>query len=101
MAMDTLLGVDAYRHPWVCIVVHTLWYQRPMKTYSLDEVPGDRMTGRLLYNKASAAEQLSTSVRRIDELRRAGRLIAVQDGREYKYTHAELQRYVDSLATSM
>ncbi|OCB55664.1 hypothetical protein A5722_17135 [Mycobacterium vulneris] len=59
------------------------------------------MTDRLLYDKASAAEQLSTSVRRIDELRRAGRLIAVQDGREFKYTRAELQRYIDSLKTSM
>lgn len=59
------------------------------------------MTDRLLYDKASAAEQLSTSVRRIDELRRAGRLIAVQDGREWKYTRAELQRYIDSLETSM
>ncbi|WP_301120334.1 helix-turn-helix domain-containing protein [Mycolicibacterium fortuitum] len=59
------------------------------------------MVERLLYDKAAAAVALSTSVRRIDELRRAGRLIAVQDGREWKYTHAELQRYIDSLDTSM
>ena len=52
---------------------------------------------KLLYDKAAAAEALSTSERRIDELRRSGELNAVQDGREYKFTAAELQRYVDSL----
>lgn len=58
------------------------------------------MKDRLLYDKASAAEALSTSERRVDELRRAGLLVAVQDGREFKYTVAELQRYVDSLDAS-
>lgn len=52
---------------------------------------------KLLYDKAAAAEALSTSERRIDELRRAGELNAVQDGREFKFTATELQRYVDSL----
>ena len=55
------------------------------------------MTTKLLFDKAAAAEALSTSERRIDELRRSGELNAVQDGREYKFTAAELQRYVDSL----
>lgn len=58
------------------------------------------MKDRLLYDKASAAEALSTSERRVDELRRAGLLVAVQDGREFKYTVTELQRYVDSLDAS-
>lgn len=58
------------------------------------------MKDRLLYDKAAAAEALSTSERRVDELRRAGLLVAVQDGREFKYTVAELQRYVDSLDAS-
>ena len=52
---------------------------------------------RLLHNKTSAAEMLSTSERRIDELRRAGLLCAVIDGREFKFTAEELQRYVDGL----
>ncbi|WP_066904458.1 hypothetical protein [Mycolicibacterium houstonense] len=55
---------------------------------------------KILYDKTAAAEALSTSERRIDELRRAGILIAVQDGREFKYTADELRRYVDGLATS-
>ncbi|QDF19941.1 hypothetical protein HWC44_gp054 [Mycobacterium phage ThetaBob] len=58
------------------------------------------MSDRLLYDKSAAAVQLSTSERRIDELRRAGVLIAVQDGREWKFTAAELQRYVASLDVS-
>lgn len=58
------------------------------------------MTGRLLYDAEAAAAMLSTSTYRIGELRRAGELIAVQDGRECKFTHAELQRYVDQLPTS-
>jgi excisionase family DNA binding protein len=52
---------------------------------------------RLLYDKAAAAEMLSTSERRIDELRRAGHLTAVRDGREYKYRVADLEDYVASL----
>lgn len=58
------------------------------------------MTDRILYDKTAAAEALSTSERRIDELRRAGILIAVQDGRERKYLHSELERYANSLPTS-
>lgn len=58
------------------------------------------MSDRLLYDAESAAVMLSTSTYRIGELRRAGELIAVQDGRECKFTRAELQRYVDNLATS-
>ncbi|UXA12394.1 helix-turn-helix domain-containing protein [Mycobacterium sp. SMC-8] len=54
---------------------------------------------RMLYDRRSAAETLSTSERRIDELRRAGKLPSVRDGRQYKYRHDDLQRYVDSLAT--
>jgi hypothetical protein len=49
---------------------------------------------RLLYDKTAAAETLSTSERRIDELRRSGALTSVQDGREYKYRHSDLEDYV-------
>jgi hypothetical protein len=59
------------------------------------------MTARILFDKAGAAEQLSTSERRIDDLRRARVLVAVQDGREWKYTADELKRYADSLKTSV
>jgi excisionase family DNA binding protein len=57
------------------------------------------MSNKLLFDKGGAAEVLSTTERRIDELRRAGELTAVQDGRQFKFTAAELQRYVDSLET--
>jgi excisionase family DNA binding protein len=52
---------------------------------------------RLLYDKAAAAQALSTSERRIDELPRAGHLTAVQDGREYKYRLSDLEDYIASL----
>ena len=52
---------------------------------------------RLLYDRDAAAEALSTSPRRIDELRRAGLLLAVQDGRSWKFRHDDLQRYIDGL----
>lgn len=55
---------------------------------------------RILYSKQGAAEQLSCSPRQIDELRRAGKLVAVHMGREFKFRHADLQAYADSLAVS-
>lgn len=58
------------------------------------------MTDRLLYDKHAAAAMLSTTVERVNELRRSGVLVAVQDGRQYKYTVGELTRYVESLPTS-
>lgn len=50
-----------------------------------------------LFDKFGAGEYLSTSERRIDELRRAGKLTAVQDGREYKYRLADLEEYIAGL----
>lgn len=55
---------------------------------------------RVLYDRESAAVQLSCSPRMIDELRRAGVLAAVQMGRTYKYRHADLEAYADSLEAS-
>lgn len=52
---------------------------------------------KLLYDTAAAAELLSTTERRIHELRRAGQLGAVQDGRKFKFTADELQRYINQL----
>lgn len=50
-----------------------------------------------LYDKQSAADYLSTSERRVDELRRSGELVAVQDGREFKYRRADLDEYCGAL----
>lgn len=55
---------------------------------------------KILYDRDGAAEQISTSPRRVDELRRAGLLLAVQDGREWKFRAEDLQAYVDRLKTS-
>jgi hypothetical protein len=56
------------------------------------------MTARILYDAESAAAVLSIKSKdRVDELRRSGDLIAVKDGREYKYRLADLQSYADSL----
>jgi excisionase family DNA binding protein len=55
------------------------------------------MSDRGLFDKSGAAEYLSTSERRVDELRRAGDLTAVVDGREYKYRRADLDAYCDGL----
>ncbi|AFC54993.1 helix-turn-helix domain-containing protein [Mycobacterium paraintracellulare] len=52
---------------------------------------------KLLYDAEGAAELLSTTPKRISELRRAGVLGAVLDGKKYKFTADELQRYVDRL----
>ncbi|QZT61291.1 helix-turn-helix domain-containing protein [Mycolicibacterium austroafricanum] len=58
------------------------------------------MSDKGLFNKDSAADYLSTSARRVDELRRAGILIARLDGREWKYARQDLDDYIDSLPTS-
>jgi excisionase family DNA binding protein len=50
-----------------------------------------------LFDKDAAAAYLSTSDRRVDELRRAGLLTAVQDGREYKYRLTDLEEYIEGL----
>jgi excisionase family DNA binding protein len=55
------------------------------------------MTDRLLYDDDGAAELLSTTPRRVADLRRAGELVAVKDGRTYKYRRDDLQTYVDAL----
>ncbi|OBK22517.1 helix-turn-helix domain-containing protein [Mycobacterium asiaticum] len=52
---------------------------------------------KLLYDTPAAAELLSTTERRIHELRRGGQLGAVVDGRKFKFTADELQRYIDRL----
>lgn len=53
--------------------------------------------GSGLRSRAEAAEYLSCSERRLDELIRAGALAAVRDGKNVKITAAELERYVAEL----
>jgi hypothetical protein len=50
-----------------------------------------------LYDKDSAADYLSTSDRRVAELRRSGALTSVRDGREWKYRPSDLDANIDSL----
>lgn len=57
-------------------------------------------TVRGLFDRDQAAEFLSTSARRVDELRRAGVLRAVRDGREFKFTSSALAAYIASLPVS-
>lgn len=61
--------------------------------------PHDNFRG--LYDRESAGVYLSTSPRRIDELRRSGKLYAVQDGRQWKFTREDLDRYIRSLPMSL
>ena len=55
---------------------------------------------RALLDRRQAAEALATSPRRLDDLRRAGVVKAVLDGREWKYRPADLMSYAASLPTS-
>ncbi|MGO2658363.1 helix-turn-helix domain-containing protein [Mycetocola reblochoni] len=50
-----------------------------------------------LMTKDLAAHYLSKSEREIDELRAAGHLIPVGNGRRITFTKEELDRYVESL----
>jgi len=54
---------------------------------------------RLLYDAKAAAEMLSMSQRRLADLRRAGKITAVEDGRGWKYLHADLEAYAAGLVT--
>lgn len=53
-----------------------------------------------LLDRDGAARYLATSARRIDELRRGGRLLAVKDGVAWRYTIADLDAYIAKLPTS-
>jgi excisionase family DNA binding protein len=53
-----------------------------------------------LLDQDGAAAYLSTSGRRVSELRRAGQILAVKDGVEWKFKPADLDAYIDSLPTS-
>ena len=53
-----------------------------------------------LLDREKAADYLSTSPRRIDELRRSGKVLATLDGKQWKFTVADLERYIRGLKTS-
>lgn len=55
---------------------------------------------RGIKGRGFAAEYLDTSPRRVDELRKAGVLPSVRDGREWKFRIADLDAYIESLPTS-
>ena len=60
-----------------------------------DEVPK-----QFLYTKQQAATALAMSTGRLNDLIRARKITAVQDGGRVKFTSADLQAYVDSLPSS-
>ncbi|ORA63896.1 MULTISPECIES: helix-turn-helix domain-containing protein [Mycobacteroides] len=53
-----------------------------------------------LRDRERAAQYLSMTVRRLDDLRRSGAVKAVRDGNRWKYTTEALDAYVESLPTN-
>jgi excisionase family DNA binding protein len=60
----------------------------------------DKVPKQFLYSKQQAATALSMSTGRLNDLIRAKKITAVQDGGRVKFTSADLQAYVDSLPSS-
>ena len=60
----------------------------------------DKVPKQFLYTKQQAATALAMSTGRLNDLIRAGKITAVQDGGRVKFTSADLQAYVDSLPSS-
>jgi excisionase family DNA binding protein len=61
----------------------------------------DKVPKQFLYTKQQAATALAMSTGRLNDLIRAGKITAVQDGGRVKFTSADLQAYVDSLPSSV
>lgn len=55
---------------------------------------------KILYDEKAASEVLSISQRHLADLRRAGKVLAVKEGRGWKYRHADLESYAAGLLTS-
>lgn len=55
---------------------------------------------KLLFTAEEAAEALAMNPRRIEELRRLGKLIARQEGRAYRYHRDDLAAFANELPTS-
>ncbi|MDT7737565.1 MAG: Helix-turn-helix domain, partial [Mycobacterium sp.] len=60
----------------------------------------DKVPKQFLYSKQQAATALAMSTGRLNDLIRARKITAVQDGGRVKFTSADLQAYVDSLPSS-
>jgi len=60
----------------------------------------DKVPKQFLYTKQQAATALAMSTGRLNDLIRAGKITAAQDGGRVKFTSADLQAYVDSLPSS-
>jgi excisionase family DNA binding protein len=68
-----------------------------------DDAPAqfyDKVPKQFLYSKQQAATALAMSTGRLNDLIRAKKITAVQDGGRVKLTSADLQAYVDSLPSS-
>ena len=55
---------------------------------------------KILYDGPSAAEVLSISQRHLDDLRRARKILAVKEGRGWKYRHDDLVAFAEKLPSS-
>ena len=53
-----------------------------------------------LLDRKAAAEYLACTARRVDDLRREGRLLAVLDGAQWRYRLIHLDAFIESLPTS-
>ena len=60
----------------------------------------EKVPKQFLYSKQQAATALAMSTGRLNDLIRAKKITAVQDGGRVKLTSADLQAYVDSLPSS-
>jgi excisionase family DNA binding protein len=76
---------------------------RVEKIYADDDAAAqfyDKVPKQFLYTKQQAATALAMSTGRLNDLIRARKITAVQDGGRVKFTSADLQAYVDSLPSS-
>ena len=72
----------------------------PLLTAAGRKACGVRGSVKISYDEKSAAEMLSISQRHMADLRRAGKFLAVREGRGWKYRHADLEMYADGLVKS-
>lgn len=54
-----------------------------------------------LRDRERAAQYLSMTVRRLDDLRRSGAIRAVRDGNRWKYMTSALDEYIENLPTNV
>jgi excisionase family DNA binding protein len=55
---------------------------------------------RGLLDRREAGEYLNCSAKRVDDLRKAGVLVARRDGRAWRYTFDDLDTYIEALTRS-